>query len=653
MSFDTLFSPINIRGLCLPNRVVMSAMGTHMPAASPDGRSVTDQMIAYHVARVKGGCGLNTTEVCAVDAASAPTGFLSIADDEHIPGLRSLAQAVHQAGGHIALQLWQGSLAVSSDPAAEKLIPSRLSTWPAYNIPEMSQERILSVIDAYGKATARAVAAGFDMLEFHCGHNYLPHSFLSGAFNKRNDQWGGSAENRRRFPLECIKAIRSNMPEDMPLSMRICWQDDQLKDGLTPEEVIDFCKEAGKLGVDLLNVSRGNTVTTANYYEVPPVDLPNGFNVEAAARIRRETGMITMVCGRINTPELAEEILTAGKADMVVMARAQLADANFCNKAKDGKLNSIKYCIGCDQGCYDLFHKSLTDSSIPHITCLRNPLLCQENSRTLKKTSSPKRVLIAGGGIGGIEAADALNTCGHTPILCESGDHLGGQFMLAGRAPRKGDFSMAVDYAVKNVYDEGLDIRLNTSVTPELIEAERPDAVILAVGSSPFVPPIPGHDGENVVNSHEVLSGREVKPGNIVVIGGGLVGIEVAEYLAHRGSHVAVVEMGKAILGDLGFPRRVGTQKAMKQEDITVLLNSACRRITGNSVVVETAGKEKELPADTVVMAAGSRCRDTKALQETCDKLGIPWYLIGSAKEVGFALDAIRDAYDAVLDINQ
>lgn len=653
MPFDSLFSPINIRGLSLPNRVVMSAMGTHMPAASEDGRSVTDQMIAYHVARAKGGCGLNTTEVCAVDAASAPVGFLSVADDEHIPGLRRLAQAVHEAGGHIALQLWQGSLAVSSDPAAEKLIPSRLSTWPAYRIPEMSEERILSVIDAYGKAAARAVAAGFDMLEFHCGHNYLPHSFLSGAFNKRKDSWGGSAENRMRFPLECIKAIRANMPEDMPLSMRICWQDDQLKDGLTPEDVIAFCKQAGKLGVDLLNVSRGNTVTTANYYEVPPVDLPHGFNVEAAARIRRETGMLTMVCGRINTPELAEEILASGKTDMVVMARAQLADPNFCNKAKAGQLNSIKYCIGCDQGCYDRFHKSLTDSSIPHISCMRNPLLCQENSRTLKLTDRPKKVLIAGGGIGGIEAADALYKCGHKPIICEESDHLGGQFMLAGKAPRKGDFSRAVEFAIKNIYDEGLDIRLNTPVSPELIEAEKPDAVILAIGSSPFVPPIPGHDGENVVNSHEVLSGREVKPGNIVVIGGGLVGIEVAEFLAHRGSHVTVVEMGKAILGDLGFPRRVGTQKAMQQEDITVLLNTACRRITDSCVVVETAGKQKELPADTVVMAAGSRCRDTKALQEICHKLGIPWYLIGSAKEVGFALDAIRDAYDAVLEINQ
>lgn len=651
MPFENLFSPIKIRGLTLPNRVVMSAMGTHMPAASRDGRSVTEQLIAYHVARAKGGCGLNTVEASAVDAASAPTGFLSIADDSYIPGFRRLAQAVHEAGGHISVQLWQGSLAVMHDPEAEKLIPSRLSTWPAYDIPEMDEQRILSIIDAYGKAAARVVAAGFDSMEFHCGHNYLPHSFLSAAFNRRTDAWGGSLEKRMRFPLECIRAIRANIPEDMPLSMRVCWKDDQMQDGLSPEDVIAFCREAGKLGVDLLNVSRGNTVTSANYYETPPVDLPNGFNVEPAARIRRETGMLTMVCGRINTPALAEDIISRGKADLVVMARAQLADPQFCSKAKAGRLNSIKYCVGCDQGCFDLFQKALKDSSVPHISCLRNPLLCKEYKVSLKPGPVSKKVLIAGGGIGGIEAADALYKCGHRPVICESGDHLGGQFMLAGRAPRKGDFSRAVEYAIANIRDEGLDIRLNTPVTPELIERERPDALILAIGSQPFIPPVPGADAENVFEAHDVLSGAEIIPGRAVVIGGGLVGIEVAEYLAHRGSGVTVVEMGGSILGGLGFPRRVGARKGIKQAGITVLLNTACRRIEADSVVVARGGREKALPADMVVMAVGSRSRDSEALQETCRRLNIPCYVIGDANKVGFAIDSIRDAYDAVLAI--
>lgn len=652
MPFDMLFSPIKIRGLELPNRVVMSAMGTHMSYASEDKRSVTDQIIAYHVARARGGCGLNTTEVCAVDAASAPFGFLSIADDEHIPGLSRLANAVHAAGGHIMMQLWQGSLAVSHDPEAEKLIPSALAEYPAYcQLPEMTEERIFSVIKAYGQGARRACAAGFDAIEYHCGHNYLPHSFLSGAFNRRTDRWGGSLENRMRFPLECIKAIRANMPEDMPLFMRVDSQDDMVKDGLTTEEVICFCREAGKLGVDVLNVSRGNTVSAANYYEVPPVDLPNGYNIDAAARIRRETGMLTMPCGRINTPQLAEDFLQQGKADMVVMARAQLADPDFCNKARAGQLNAIKYCIGCDQGCYDRFFVALTDPSIDHIRCTRNPLLCEEGMLSLTKAEKPKKVLIAGGGIGGMEAADALYKRGHHPVLCEASDHLGGQLLLAGKTPRKEDFRRAVEHAIDNLRDEGVDIRLDTPVTPALIEAERPDEVIIAIGSTPALPSIPGADGENVISYQDVLSGVQVPSGKLVVLGGGFVGLGVAEYLAKQGASVTVVEASKVILNGLGLPRRVAARNAIKEAGITLMLKTACRKIESGKVTVETAGKRKELKADAVILADRLEYRGFEALKDTCGRLGIPWHVVGSTKNGRFASDSIRDAYDIALKI--
>ena len=396
MSFEKLFSPIKIRELELRNRVVMSAMGTHESAASEDGRMVTDKLIAYHVARAKGGCGLNTIEVCSVDAASAPTGFLSIADDRYIPGMKKLCSAVHAAGGRVAVQLWQGGLAVASDPQAQILLPSDMPLSPEYTVPGITEERIQSVIEAFGQAARRVVEAGIDVIEFHCAHNYLPHSFLSGGINRRTDGWGGSFENRKKFPLACIQAIRANMPEGMPLFMRIDCQDDMLEGGLTIEEVIDFCKCAGDAGVDVLNISRGNILTAATVYEVAPVDIPHGFNVEPAARIRRETGLLTMPCGRINTPEMAEDILMQDKADLVVMARAQLADPEFCNKAKAGKLNSIKYCIGCDQGCYDYFYYGLNDPKYEHITCMRNPALGEEDTRSLTPTQTPKKVLIAG-----------------------------------------------------------------------------------------------------------------------------------------------------------------------------------------------------------------------------------------------------------------
>ena len=897
MSFEKLFSPIKIRELELRNRVVMSAMGTHESAASEDGRMVTDKLIAYHVARAKGGCGLNTIEVCSVDAASAPTGFLSIADDRYIPGMKKLCSAVHAAGGRVAVQLWQGGLAVASDPQAQILLPSdmplspeytvpgiteeriqsvieafgqaarrvveagidviefhcahnylphsflsgginrrtdgwggsfenrkkfplaciqairanmpegmplfmridcqddmleggltieevidfckcagdagvdvlnisrgniltaatvyevapvdiphgfnvepaarirretglltmpcgRINTpemaedilmqdkadlvvmalsiaddryipgmkklcsavhaaggrvavqlWqgglavasdpqaqillpsdmplsPEYTVPGITEERIQSVIEAFGQAARRVVEAGIDVIEFHCAHNYLPHSFLSGGINRRTDGWGGSFENRKKFPLACIQAIRANMPEGMPLFMRIDCQDDMLEGGLTIEEVIDFCKCAGDAGVDVLNISRGNILTAATVYEVAPVDIPHGFNVEPAARIRRETGLLTMPCGRINTPEMAEDILMQDKADLVVMARAQLADPEFCNKAKAGKLNSIKYCIGCDQGCYDYFCRCLEDPSLEHITCLRNPAVLEEETMALRPAPQAKKVLIAGGGIAGIEAADALYKRGHHPILCEAGDTLGGQFVLAGAAPRKGDFQRAAYMAAENIRDLGVEIRTNTPVTPALIAAEKPDAVIIAIGSKPIIPNIPGADSGCVVESHKLLAQKDVSAGKAVVIGGGLVGMEVAEFLAGKGSSVTVVEMKDSVLGELGQLRKIGTHMAMAQEDIQVLVNTTCKEIRADEVIVEQDGKERMLAADLVVMAIGSKPVPSQDLQDTCAEAGIPCYVVGDALAAPrLALNAIHEAYRAALSI--
>ena len=650
--FDRLFSPITIRGLELPNRVVMSAMGTHESAASEDGKSVTQKLIDFHVTRAKGGCGLNTTEVCSVDAASSPRGFLSIAEDKFVPGLTELCDAVHEAGGHIAVQLWQGALAVGSDPTAQMLVPSDMPISPEFTLPGITVERIHEVIDAYGAAAARAVIAGFDAVEFHCAHTYLPHSFLSGGINHRGDEWGGSLENRMRFPLACIDAIRANIPDGMPLLMRIGWQDDYLEGGLTPEEVIEFCRRAGEHGVDVLNVSRGNILSPALIYETPPVDLPNGFNVEPAARIRRETGMLTMPCGRINRPELAEQILDEDKADLVVMARAQLADADFCIKAREGRLASIKYCVGCDQGCYDYFYRALSDPEIEHITCLRNPALFEERAMALEPVAEPRRVLVAGGGIAGIEAAEDLVKRGCTPILCEASDRLGGQFALAGVAPRKGDFAYACDMAIQNLEDLCVDIRLNTPVTPELIDEVAPDAVIVATGSASVVPDIPGADGDGVIDARDVLSGAELPEGDVAIIGGGLVGIEVAEHLASQGRASTVIEMRDAILVEMGEMRKTATQMSLAQEPITVLTNARCTSIADGSVTVEVDGAEKNVPADVVVMAVGSCPRPTDDLRAACEGRGIPCAVVGDAREAPrLALDAIREAYQAVLDM--
>lgn len=634
MAFEKLFTPIKIRGLELKNRIVMTGMGTKMN----DQSYITDQLIRYHARRAEGGVGMNTLEVCSVDAASAPKNFVSIAEDRFIPGHKKLVDAIHAAGGTANIQLWQGAMAVGSDPDAEIIF-----------INEVEEDRILEIIENYGKAAARAVEAGYDAVELHAAHTYLPHMFLSGGMNFRADEWGGSLENRMKFPLAVVKAIRTNIPDDMPLFMRVEGFDDNLPGGLTIEESIEFCKRAGEAGVDVLNVSRGNFMDMdALMYETPPMDVPHFYNVDAAYELRKATGLITMPTGRFNFPEMAEQVLEEDKADLIVMARAQLADPDFCNKVKAGKLSNIKYCIGCDQGCYDFF----VNPEKPHISCLRNPAVGREDEFEIKKVDEPKHIMVIGGGIGGLEACDILHDRGHIPMLYEASGKLGGQFKIAGRAPRKADTYRAMELFAQNAVDLGVDIHLNTKVTPELIDEVDPDAVIIAIGSQSIVPPIPGADGDNVIDAKVLLMRDDVEPCKVVVIGGGLVGMEAAEYMAERGCSVTVVEMKDEVLTEMGEMRKIGTRLALAQEDITILLNTTCKEIADGMVTVESEGETKILDADLVVMAAGSKPRVWQDLADKCESKGIEYYVVGDAVAAPrLALDAVHEAFEAAFRI--
>lgn len=640
--FGKLFSPITIKGMELKNRVILPAMGTKFAGKAS---FVTQQLIDYHLARVKGGCGLNIVEVCSVHSPSAPRGFLSISEDEYIPGLKSLTDAIHAEGGKVGLQLWQGSLAVGMDQTAQILVASDMPVSPQMTIPGISREQIAEIAECFGKAAARAVQAGFDCVEFHCAHNYLPHSFLSGGINHRTDEYGGDFGNRVKFPLQCIRAIRANIPEDMPLFMRVDAQDDYLEGGLTIEEVIAFCKLAGEAGVDVLDISRGNILSAGLKYEVPPVDIPKAFNIDNAARIRKETGMLTIGVGRINTPELAEQILEGDKVDMVVMGRAQLADPEFCNKAKEGKTEDIDYCVGCNQGCYDGFEN--VDS--PCITCLRNPAVGRERECGIVPAEKPETVLIAGGGIGGLEAAIILKQRGHNPILCEASDKLGGQFLTAGEAPRKEEMKNAIIAMGGKAKRLGVDIRLHTEVTPELIMQIKPHTLMNAIGAEPIIPTLPGNDKGFVVNSHDVLNGKADISGAVVVIGGGMVGMETAEYLAERGAKVTVLEMMEEFCADMGSTRKICVTESIYAAGINPVTEVKVTEIKEGAVIGEKDGKTVEFPCDYAVMAVGARKRDGSLLEKTCYGMGIGYYEIGDAGMARRAINATREAFDAAL----
>jgi 2,4-dienoyl-CoA reductase-like NADH-dependent reductase (Old Yellow Enzyme family)/thioredoxin reductase len=637
MSYPHLLAPITLRGLELANRVVFPAMATGFVA---DGGYVTDQLIDYHVARVLGGCGLVVTEACSIHAPSAPRSFLNISTDEFVPGLRRFTDAVRAAGGRSCVQLWQGGLAAwGFDPATLELV-SPMGV-PAAGVPGSSGAKIAEVVDAWGEAAERAVRAGFDTVEFHCAHNYSPHSFLSPALNQRDDELGGSFENRARYPLAAIRAIRDAIPDDMPLLMRIDAQDDDLPGGMTVDDVIAFCRLAGEAGVDALDVSRGNIVSSAIKYEVPPIDLPRGFNVANAAAIRQGTQMVTIAVGRINDPDQAEEIIASGKADMVVVGRGQIADPQFVAKAAAGRPEDIVRCVACNQGCFDRY----VDPACPHISCLRNPMVGREAEGAPAPAALPMRVLVAGGGMAGMEAAYVLAQRGHKPILVESTYHLGGQFEVAGMAPRKGEMRDAALSRARQVEAAGVDLRLGTRVTPSVVDLIAPDVVIDATGARPLHPSIPGGDRPNVTDAVAVLTGRFSVGGSAVVVGGGLVGLEVAEYLAEHDVHVTVLEMAEQVGSDLGQLRRICVMEALAVAGVELVTDATVTQVKAGSVVYEQGGVEHEVPCGAVVLAVGSVPDDHTALAKHCAELGIAYHVVGDAVRARRALDAVAEAH--------
>ena len=635
MMFPTLFSPITIRQMTLKNRAIMPAMGTKFPKDN----QVTQQLIDYHVARAKGGSALNIVEVTGVHAGSIPSHYLSLAEDRFIPEMQKLTAAIHEHGGKAGVQLWQGSIAVASDPTVQVIVASDMPVSPEYTIPGASKELIAELIVCFKEAARRAVEADFDCIEVHLAHNYILHSFLSGGINRRTDEYGGSLENRARFPLAVIEAMRSAMPDTMPLFMRIDAHDDYLENGLTIEEVIQFVKWAKDLGVDVVDVSRGNIISSGLKYEVPPIDIPFAFNIENAARIKAETGIITMGVGRVNYPALAEEILAEDKVDLIGLGRAQLSDPDFLTKAAAGKLEDIVYCVGCNQGCYDACERP----DIPHITCLRNPACGKEREYELVPTTEPKKIVVAGGGMAGMEVAMTLQERGFQVILCEASDRLGGQFLLAGMAPRKQEMRQAAILKGEQIQRAGVEVRLNTPVTETLLKELNPEVVINAVGAQPLQPRIPGIEKDHVYTYVDILQNKPQLAGKTVVIGGGLVGLEVAETIAETGGEVTVIEMTDAVAKDLGSTRKITVMEQLYADNVTTMTETTCISITDQGVQVRKDGVETLLACDHVVAAIGSQSRDFKEIEAYCEAQGLDYYVIGDALEPRRALEATAE----------
>lgn len=655
--YENIFQPLKIRGFTFENRIVMPAMGTLM---TDEESYVTDRMIDYYVERAKGGPGLIMMECASILPENRPGHDAAISDDRFIPGLTKLVDAVHAVGGKIGIQIFEPAEAAMnghSDPKTLCIMGpvDRLGgRWPA-----VRGEDIPRIAGEFGKAAARAAVCGFDAIELHCGHNYLLHQFLSPHFNKRTDEYGGSFENCMKFPLMCVEQVRKNFPDDRPMFMRVVAKDDYTYDkegnfdGLTLDHMAEFARRAHALGVDVLDVSRGN-FERGNIYTVPAMGIPYGFNKDNALYLKEHTGMPVMAVGRLGRPELANIVLGEG-ADLVAWGHAHIADPYIVKKVREGRIEDICYCIGCDQGCSEAYHQPDAE----HISCLRNPSVGREREMALVPAETPKTVLIAGGGVAGLEASRVLAQRGHRVVLYEKEPSLGGQFRLAGRSPDKEDFASTVDWMEhKAAREPNVEIRVNTPVTPELLEQIRPDYLIIAVGGHARMLPVPG--GEMAVSCVDILSNRSRAFGRCVIVGGGFTGIEVAEYLDLMDLPVTIVEMGPKLGAGLSHGRAILLKKYMEEHpQIKSILNAQVEKVEAGKVHIHileksTNRKTKEttvirderqvLEADTIVSAVGTISNPCQDIAQAAEKLNIPYSIIGDALQPRFALDAIREA---------
>ena len=638
MSYDALFSPIKIRGLELKNRVILPGMNTKMVR---NKHEIGEDMIAYHVAKAKSGCALNIFEVAAVCPEPHAYMYMGLYTDKDVEELRKLTDAVHAVGGRMGIQLWHGGFT----PQFFFHETNKLETPDT-----LTAERLQEIEKQFGQAAKRAVDAGFDVVELHAGHSYLPHEMLSPGTNHRTDEYGGSFENRCRFVWNSIKEIRANIPDTMPLFMRCDAVDELMPEVMSEQEIVDFINRSAELGVDAVDLSRGNSLSFATVYEVPPYLLEPGFNMENIAKIKNQISIPVMGVGRVNTPDLADRLIAEGKVDMVGVGRGQITDPQWVRKAQEGHPELIRKCIGCDQGCYD----AVIDPRFKTITCTRNPLACLEY-KGLQKTDSPKKVMIIGGGMGGMMAAELLKTRGHEPVIYEASDKLGGQFLLAGVAPQKQEMTAAAEWEVKEVERMGIEVHLNTPVTADLIAEVKPDEVIVAVGSDYVAPAIPG--AETAYHQYQVLTGEVKLSGNVCVVGCGSVGSEVAMMLAAQGCKVTAMEK-KGVGNDLTMLRKMFLKPQLKGYGITGMGGTTVLGIENGKTVhyVITDRKTKETTQgsadfDAVVICMGITARGSEELQAKCAELSIPCHVIGDAKQARTALWATREAAEVALAI--
>ncbi len=641
MRLQKLLAPGKIGSMKLKNRFVVPPMGTNL--ATYNGE-VTEEMIAYYRRRAKGGFGLIIIEVTAIDRkGKAIVNEVGLWDDDQIPMFRKLMDAIHEEGGKVVVQLHHAGRQ-SVPPYIFNEIPEAPSrvACPVLNfVPEaMSNERVWEVIDEYGDAAVRAKIAGADGVEVHGAHGYLVAQFMSPHANKRTDEFGGDFFGRMKFPQEIFKNIRKKVGEDYPLLFRFGY-DEKVNGGRTLEESVMVGRMAESCGVDALDVSI-MTYASTPYMSAPPA-MPHGFNQFPTKVIKEAVHIPVISVGRYE-PAIAESALLNGCADFIAFGRESIADPDLPAKVAAEKYEEIFPCIGCTQSCLGYLNLG------GHIRCLVNPLTGLEGKVSITKSENPKKVLVAGAGPGGLVASFLAARAGHEVILAEKSSEIGGSFRLAAIPPTKQDIATALRAYVNHCKKEGVDIRLNTPVTPELLSEINPDAVILATGGLPLRINLEGIDGENVMDAVDILDGTKTPGNRILMIGGGMTGVETADFLAEHNKAVTIIEMRPDIALDEASAPRFFLIPRLKEHGVEWIVNATVKKILPESVIYEQNGSEYTCSGyDTIVLALGVKANNP--LEEAARALGKQVFVIGDAAQPGPANKATEAALEAVLSL--
>lgn len=641
MKFEAMFQPIQIGPMTVANRFVMSPMGNNF--ANTDG-TMSERSASYYGARAKGGFGLITFEATVVykEAKGGPR-KPCLYDDSTVSSFQAAIAACHQAGAKVSIQLQhagpEGNTKITGYPLkAASAIPASCGR----ETPEaITKEELYRLIECYGDAAVRAKKAGADAVEIHCAHGYLVSTFISARTNKRVDEFGGSFENRMRLPKLIIENIRKKAGDSLAILCRINATDD-VEGGQTAQDAAAVASYLEKeCGVDGLHLSRA--VHLHDECMWAPSLIHGGFSADYVTEIKRAVSVPIITVGRYTEPQYAELMVAEGRADLVAFGRQSIADPEMPNKAKAGRLDLMNPCIGCLQGCVPNMFKG------EPITCLVNPLAGREAD--FKPAQTKKTVMVIGGGPGGLYAAFTAAQRGHAVTLYEKGDILGGNMRLAAYPPGKGDITNMVRSYIAKCEEYGVKMVMHTEVTPAMVAEAKPDAVIVATGSNPLVLPIPGINDTGVIHAGDLLDGKAAVGKKVLVVGGGMVGCEVADFLGELGHEVSVIELRDQLGPDVIPEHRKFLMKDFDTYKVQGVTGAKVAQFFTDGVSYTLAdGTEGRLEGfDNVVLAMGYRNNDT--ISEEIKKIVAETYVIGDAVKARKALDATAEGLNAALEI--